>query len=195
MTITTPKLTFEEYLKYDDGTDTRYELVNGELIAMSLGSGQHGAGTEFLNVSFRAEILRLKLDWTSKQMVIGVRSPRAGRWDTSRIPDVVVIPLPQWRELRNKEAVIELNEPPPLLVVEVVSESTKIVDYRAKRVEYNVLNIPEYWIVDPLTSKVAVFTLIEELYEPLEFVGTQCIQSQIFPELELTAEQVLTSED
>lgn len=24
-------LTFEEYLAYDDGTDTRYELVNGEL--------------------------------------------------------------------------------------------------------------------------------------------------------------------
>ncbi|WP_442945127.1 hypothetical protein [Nostoc sp.] len=36
MTITTPKLTFEEYLKYDDRTDTRYELVTGELIPMSL---------------------------------------------------------------------------------------------------------------------------------------------------------------
>lgn len=71
-------------------------------------------------------------------MVVGVRCPRAGRWDTSRIPDVVVLSLPQWGELRNREAVIELNEPPPLLVVEVVSESTKTVDYRAKRVEYNI---------------------------------------------------------
>ncbi len=195
MTITTPKLTFEEYLAYDDGTDTRYELVNGELIPMSLGSGQHGAVTEFLNVSFRAEILRLKLDWTSKQMVLGVRSPRAGRWDTSRIPGVLVISLFQWRELRNREAVIELNESPPLLVLEVVSESTKIVDYRAKRVEYNVLNIPEYWIVDPLTNKVTVFTLIEELYEPVEFVGSQCIQSPTFPQLELTVEQVLTADN
>lgn len=97
--------------------------------------------------------------------------------------------------MRNREAVIELNEPPPLLVVEVVSESTKIVDYRAKRVEYNVLNIPEYWIVDLLTNKVTVFTLIEELYEPVEFFGTQCIQSQTFPELELTVEQVLTAEN
>jgi Uma2 family endonuclease len=198
MTITsaaTKRLTFKEYLTYDDGTDIRHELVNGELIPVSLGSGQHGAVTEFLNVSFRAEILRLKLDWTSKQMVIGVRSPRAGRWDTSRIPDVVVIPLSQWRELRNREAVIELNEPPPLLVVEVVSESTKIVDYRAKRVEYNVLNIPEYWIVDPLTNKVTVFTLIEELYEPVEFVGAERIQSQIFPELQLTVEQVLAADN
>jgi Uma2 family endonuclease len=191
----TKRLTFEEYLAYDDGTDKRYELVDGELILMSLGSGQHGGVTEFINVCFREEILRLKLDWTSKQMVVGVRSPRAGRWDTSRIPDVVVLSLPQWRELRNREAVIELNEPPPLLVVEVVSESTKTVDYRAKRVEYNILNIPEYWIVDLLSNKVTVFTLIEELYEPAEFVGSEQIQSQIFPELKLTVEQVLTAED
>ena len=50
MTITTPKLTFEEYLKYDDGTDTHYELVNGELIPMSLGSGQHGVVTDAIIV-------------------------------------------------------------------------------------------------------------------------------------------------
>jgi len=191
----TKRLTFEEYLAYDDGTDKRYELVDGELIPMSLGSGQHGGVTEFINICFREEILRLKLNWTSKQMLVGVRSPRAGRWDTSRIPDVVVLSLSQWRELRNREAVIELNEPPPLLVVEVVSESTKTVDYRAKRVEYNILNIPEYWIVDLLSNKITVFTLIEELYEPAEFVGSEQIQSQIFPELKLTVEQVLTAEN
>jgi len=27
-------MTLEEYLKYDDGTDTRYELVNGVLVEM-----------------------------------------------------------------------------------------------------------------------------------------------------------------
>ncbi|MBD2503770.1 Uma2 family endonuclease [Anabaena azotica] len=191
----TKRLTLAEYLAYDDGTDICYELVNGELIPVSLGTGQHGAVVSFLNNSFRAEIRRQNLDWTSQQMVVGVRSPRAGKWDTLRIPDVVVIPLAQWRDLRNREAVIELSEAPPLLVVEVVSESTKTVDYRAKRVEYNVLNISEYWIVDILSNKVTVFTLIEELYEPVEFVGTEFIQSATFPELRLTVEQVLSAED
>jgi Uma2 family endonuclease len=37
MTTTTQKLTFEEYLDYSDGTDTRYELIHGELSPMSLG--------------------------------------------------------------------------------------------------------------------------------------------------------------
>jgi Uma2 family endonuclease len=34
MTTTRKKLTFEEYLDYDDGTDNRYELVDGELVAL-----------------------------------------------------------------------------------------------------------------------------------------------------------------
>jgi len=34
MAIATQPMTLEEYLSYDDGSDTRYELVNGELIAM-----------------------------------------------------------------------------------------------------------------------------------------------------------------
>ncbi|MEH2453514.1 Uma2 family endonuclease [Nostoc sp.] len=65
MTITTPKLTFEEYLKYDDGTDTRCELVSGKLIPMSLGSGQHGAVTEFINslLSSRNSLAKVGLDF------------------------------------------------------------------------------------------------------------------------------------
>lgn len=192
MTIATKRLTFEEYLRYDDGTDTRYELVDGELIPMSIGLGQHGEIADFLNGTFRAEIKRLGLGWVSKQMVIGIRSPKGGRWDTSRIPDVVVLPLEQWRELQSREAVIELNEPPPLLVVEVVSESTKSTDYRSKRAEYNVLGIPEYWIADPLEAKVVVLTLVEGWYEVEAFGGTDPIRSPTFPKLDLTVEQVLS---
>lgn len=193
MTVTTKRLTFEEYLAYDDGTDTRYELVNGELVAMSIGSGQHGAIMKFLERTFDAEIARSGWEWITLQAAVGVRSPRAGRWDTSRIPDLTVIPSAQWRGLRNREAVIELNEPPPRLVVEVVSESTKTADYRAKRVEYNVLDIPEYWVVDPLERKVTVFTLVEELYEVAEFIESEQIQSSTFPELVLMVDQVLSA--
>ncbi|NJL49610.1 MAG: hypothetical protein HC929_21975 [Leptolyngbyaceae cyanobacterium SM2_5_2] len=34
MTVASPKLTFEEFLAYDDGTDTLYELENGVLVAV-----------------------------------------------------------------------------------------------------------------------------------------------------------------
>jgi Uma2 family endonuclease len=48
--------------------------------------------------------------------------------------------------MADREAVINLHEPPPLLVVEVVSPSTKTDDYRSKRSEYGLLGIPNYWI-------------------------------------------------
>ncbi|MEB3336199.1 MAG: Uma2 family endonuclease [Leptolyngbyaceae bacterium] len=191
MTVATQYLTLEEYLTYDDGTDTRYELVNGERVAMTQPKGQHGAIAEFLNDEFRAESKRQDQPWTSKQMTVAIQSPRGGRWDTARIPDVMVLTLEQWRGLRNQETIIRLNDPPPLLVVEVVSESTKNTDYRAKRVEYNVLNIPEYWIVDPTENKIIVFSLIEDLYEVQQFTNSEPIASAIFSSLALTANQVL----
>lgn len=103
MTVATNKTTFEEYLSYTDGTDTRYELVDGELVAMGIGSGLHGAILKLLERVFDAEIARLGLELEALQAAVGIRSPRRGRWDTSRIPDVAVISASQWRELRAKE--------------------------------------------------------------------------------------------
>jgi Uma2 family endonuclease len=93
MTTTAQKLSFEQYLVYDDGTGTRYELVDGELSPISLGTGQHGAITEFLNDHFKDEIKPKRLLWTSKDMRIGVRLPPGGRWDTSRVPDITVLAI------------------------------------------------------------------------------------------------------
>lgn len=52
MTTTTQKLTFKEYLTYVNSTDDRYELVDGALIQMSLGTGKHGAIIHFLERQF-----------------------------------------------------------------------------------------------------------------------------------------------
>ncbi|MEM9005971.1 MAG: Uma2 family endonuclease [Cyanobacteria bacterium P01_F01_bin.86] len=194
MTVTTQRLALDDYLLYEDDTDTRYELVNGELVAMAQPKGRHGAIAEFLNDTFRDEIRRMGHQWTAKQMVIAMQSPRGGRWDTARIPDVMVLSLNQWRELRDREAVIRLNDPPPFLVVEVVSDSTVITDYRTKRAEYNVLNIPEYWVVDPLDSSITLLQLVDDLYEAQRFLGNMPIPSVTFPELSLRVDQVLAAE-
>ncbi len=193
MTTTTQKLTFKEYLTYSDGTDTRYELVDGELVPMSLGTGRHGSIMEFLYDQFRDHIKSQGLPWTAKQMSVGIRSPRGRRWDTSRIPDVTVLSLAQWEAMASREAVIDLHEPPPFLVVEVVSPSSRIEDYRSKRAEYGLLEIPEYWIVDPLEMKITLCVLDHEFYDSIAYESDDPIQSPIFPDLNLTAAQVLAA--
>jgi Uma2 family endonuclease len=187
------RLNLDEYLTYNDGTDTRYELVNGELKAMSLGTGRHGRIIWYLAKQFDQESDRLTLGFVSPQGTIGVQSPRGGRWDTCRIPDITVLPIAQWDDMQNREAVIRLNEAPPSLVVEVVSPSTERDDYRAKHTEYSVLNIEEYWIIDPEAEKVTVCTLVEGRYEDVVVQGDEPLNSALFSELTLTAAQVLSA--
>ena len=187
------RLTLDDYLNYNDGADTRYELVNGELIPMSLGTGKHGRVTEFTRDELNGEIKRSNLFWTATDMKIGIQSPRGTRWDTCRIPDIVVLPTRQWEDMDNREAVIRLNEPFPFLVVEVVSPSTASDDYRAKRSEYAVLDIPEYWIIDPIKGCVTVCTLLEGAYDDQVFQGGSVIVSPTFPSIDLTADQILSA--
>jgi len=193
MITTTQKYSFEAYLAYADDSNTRYELVDGDLVPMRLDTGQHGAIIEFLNDTFRDEIRRQQHPWTSKPMMIGVRSPRGRRWDTSRIPDVTVLPLDQWESMANREAVIDLHELPPLLVVEVVSPSTQNDDYRSKRSEYGLLEIPEYWIVSPQAQTVTICTLQHRFYDSVVFQNEEMIESPTFPELTITANEVVNA--
>ena len=190
MTIASDRLNFAEYLKYIDGTEQCYELVNGELIPMSLGTGQHGAVIKFLERNLEVDIAEQNQDWVVLPALVGVRSPKGGRWDTCRIPDLVVMPREQWRSLQTCEAIIEINQPEPILVIEVVSESTKSTDYRAKRAEYSVLGILEYWVVDPLVNKITIFSLDDGWYELYEFTDNEILRSRTFPNLKLTVNQV-----
>jgi Uma2 family endonuclease len=52
MTIAPQKMTLEEYLSYDDGTDTQYELVNGELVVVPPESELNRRIATFLFVYF-----------------------------------------------------------------------------------------------------------------------------------------------
>lgn len=179
------RLSLAEYLAYSDGSDTRYELVAGELVPMALPTGRHVQIQKFLSQVFEAEIARQQLPWTTIQGGLGIQSPRGNRWDSVRIPDGVVLPLEQWQEMGSREALIRLEEPPLLLVVEVVSESSRAADYRAKRAEYCVLGIGEYWVVDPLEEKVSLLLLHEGWYDVLELKGSDPVSSKVFPKLEL----------
>lgn len=178
-----PKLTFEDYLNYDDGTDNYYELEDGELILMNPPIGLHALILRFLSNTLEAEIKQLNLTWATLQL-LGVRTATR----RARLPDLCVIPLEIVREYLNTSAVVESGM---LLVIEVVSPDSVKRDYRFKRTEYAAFGIPEYWIIDPLEQKVMVLQLVDGLYEDKAYRGNEALESQIFPELSLTVNQVL----
>lgn len=187
MTLSTTKtlLTFEDYIAYDDGTENRYELVEGELVEMTPPTFRHMLIAKFIEQCLDAEIARLGLGWFCFREA-GVRTGVS----KSRLTDVYVLTPEQVNSLINQAAIAQT---PPLLAVEVVSPDSVTRDYRYKRTEYAALEIPEYWIVDPLESKVTVLTFNEGLYDETVFVGDQSLVSSTFRDLSLTVAEILVA--
>lgn len=182
-------LTFEAYLEYDDGTDTLYELVDGELVPMTPASPEHSDMIDLLYDAFKAQVKQLGLNWVVKQVSVGIRTKER----QARLLDVSVIAGEAWQQLRLQKSKSAVLQVPLLLAVEVVSPGERNYerDYVEKKQEYAARMISEYWIVDPQGSKVSVLLLQNNTYQATEFTRSQRIISATFPELGLTAEQVL----
>jgi Uma2 family endonuclease len=112
-------MTLEEYLNYDDGTDTRYELVNGELLEVPSESDLNN----LIAIYLLSELLRfipVRLLRRGTEVVVN------GYRTTTRIPDLMVLTEDLAIALTEaKRSVVMPDMPPPALVVEIVSPGTK----------------------------------------------------------------------
>lgn len=184
------QITFEQYLTYDDGTDNRYEWVDGTLIEMPPESGfnSHIAfmlRLYLINTGFVLPSLTQQYNCEIEVPILQPKQPR------NRFPDLVIL-RPEHIELARKRLTIRLEMPPPDLVVEVVSPGaiSHKRDYEDKRLQYQARGIPEYWLIDPQQQIVMVLTL-RQAYQEAVFGGTEAIASCFLPELSITAEQIL----
>ena len=185
------RLTLQEYLNYDDGTDTRYELVDGVLVEMGAESTINTRIAVFLLLYFA------RLDISGDRLGIKQKITVDSTAATAREPDLIVHSEESARALDGlKQALLDIDSPAPMLVVEVVSpgkpgEDNYNRDYIEKRREYAQRGIPEYWIIDPERQVVLVLTLKDTTYQEQRFTGQMEIGSIAFPPLNLTAEQIL----
>ena len=189
MTTAVKKLTLKEYLAYDDGTDTKYELVDGELVEMPPESDRNNLISLYLLSQFLKFVpIQLIRHKDTELVVIGNRT-------RVRLPDLMILTQELLEAMAGGRATITPDMPSPAMVVEVVSPGkvNEDRDYRYKRSEYAARGIPEYWIVDAQKDQITLLTLVDGLYEESVFQGTEAIQSVIFPALDLTADLVLTA--
>jgi len=194
MTVAVPFMSLEEYFTYTEGTDTLYELDNGELIAMPPESELNRRIATFLLIYFAQHgILPQRLTLKTEIAVSGRRA-------TVRLPDLMVLSEELAAALTGAtRSTVTLDMPPPRLVVEVVSPGKTNRDrgYRYKRSQYEARGIAEYWIVDPMAQQVTVLTLVNGLYETAVFEGEAEVVSTLLTELApgqpLTAAQVLSA--
>ena len=188
--------TFEEYLAYDDGTDNCYELVDGELVLLPPESRENiEIAKELFWVLAIARIVKRSLIYPhTGEVQVPVLEPGDA---ANRYPDFMVLDEVHL-DLTKKRFTITLEMPPPRMVAEVVSpgKESRQRDYERKRAQYAAIGIPEYWIIDPQQAQVTVLFLEEGEYVEIGvFQGEEAISSPTFPELCLTAKELLNPEN
>jgi Uma2 family endonuclease len=189
MTIATSRrMSLTEFLTYD--SDRRYELVDGVLVDMGAESRINTRIVVFLIGIFS----RLLGDDN-----IGVREKIEVRstFVTARDADLIIHSDASILALDGRtEACLTLSDPNPNALIEVVSPGTESTDnykrdYIQKPIEYADRGIREMWQVDPSRNYVRIGTLIDGAYQFKTFQDNEPLVSPAFPDLNLTASQVL----
>lgn len=196
------QLTFDEFIDwYPENPEYRYELHDGVIIAVPKPRGKHSEVAGFTSGELFLEIRRSQLPYfIPKECVI-----KPAR-ESSYEPDVIVLDKvgvannePRW----DNESIIMFGTS-IRLVIEVVSTNWSD-DYALKLEDYEAMGIPEYWIVDylglggrryigsPKQPTFSIYQLVDGVYQVQQFREDERIVSAIFPELNLTVNQIFSA--
>jgi Uma2 family endonuclease len=159
-------MTVEEFLDWDDGTDTRYELVDGVPVAMAPPLSPHT--TIVVNASFEVTLRLQGREPCHAEAEAGIRINRHRRWQA----DLAVTCAPPG---------VYGNAEDPVLIVEVLSRSTRNTDLKRKLPDYKALpTVQEIWLIDSERRWVQVWRREGEAWaEPQDLVGPAAFDSPV----------------
>ncbi|MDF2388905.1 Uma2 family endonuclease [Nostoc ellipsosporum NOK] len=202
MTQTLPQLvTFEKFIEWYPSNGVRYELHKGVIVEMPPPTGEHENVVGFLAAQITFQFLQIGLPFRiPKTAFVKIQSN-----NSTYSPDILLlnhdnlVNEPLWS---NQSTVIQAASIP--LAVEVVSTNWRD-DYYDKFRDYEEMGIPEYWIVDyaaiggkrftgnPKQQTITICELVDGDYQMTVFRENNLIASPLFPELNLTAQQIFDS--
>jgi len=194
-------LTFEEFLTWDDGSGRDFELIDGVPMPLPEPNANHEDLIERLCTYLEAHCLETDLNYVSRQSKQVRLKTEPGEKEKSRKADIVIFAALEWQRMKGNSSSAAAYIPPPG-VIEVVSTNWKD-DYLTKLAEYEDLGVLEYIIVDyaayggirfigsPKQPTITIYQLENGEYLPGKiFRGQDRIESRLFPNLTLTAEQI-----
>jgi Uma2 family endonuclease len=197
--LATKTTTFDEFIAWlPERSECRYELHDGEIIEMPKARGQHSRISGFIIAELNIEIRKSKLPYfiPSESIVKSIDSKSGYEPDAIVLNEQSIDHESRWE----KESILTAGNTIPL-IVEVVSTNWQD-DYWTKFSAYQELGIAEYWIVDylglggrrfignPKQPTISVCQLVDGEYDVQLFRDSDVLQSVIFPELEITANQI-----
>ena len=143
-------MTADEFLSWDDGTDTRYELVGGAVVAMAPPSYVHGIVVGNAYAAIRAALEGRAPCQAAVEA--GIRLDHANHYKADVAASCA-------------DPAGAGYVPDPFLIVEVLSESTWRDDIGSKLQRYIKLpSVREIWLVDSRERWVQVWRRAEETW-------------------------------
>jgi Uma2 family endonuclease len=141
-----PRLAPAEYLQWEAAQPDKHEFVDGEIFAMV------GATRDHVTISLNAAaLLKEHLRGGPYRVYMSDMKLRVERANAFFYPDVMVT-----CDARDHRASTHLEH--PMLIVEVLSESTAAYDRGEKFAKYRQLaSLKEYVVVDPATRRIDCF--------------------------------------
>ena len=148
-------VTWDEWAGSYDANGRICEFVDGLLLEKSVGAEESGLAAKLLTLFENAnEQLRAatKAEDPPYHLLTGDGAVKVGR--NGRVPDLSVLAMAAWKAAEGRRKVA----PPPILAVEVLSESNTAREMRQKRRDYFGAGVEEAWFADPEGLTVEVWT-------------------------------------
>jgi Uma2 family endonuclease len=161
--IAEKRMTVAEFLAWDDGTDTRYELLDGRLVAMAPVAPSHSVVVANLTHELKSA---LKAPCYAGSEA-GIERP--GRDDTFYEADVVVSCTPLAADMA--------TIPEPVVVVEVLSPSTLLHDRGRKAYDYRRIDsVREIVLVSSEQRRVEIWRRRGAKWELEDLIGDASLE-------------------
>ena len=157
------RMTLAEFLDWDDGTDTRYELIDGRPVAMAPVTASHSVIV--VNLGFELKSRLTAPCYAGGEAGVG----RPGRDDTFYEADIVV-------SCTSIEAGTKVI-PDPVVVVEVLSPSTIEHDRGRKAYDYRRIDsVQEIVLVSSEQRHVVVWRRRGAKWEVEDLIGDSALE-------------------
>lgn len=145
--------TFAEYLAQEQASDTKHELVNGEIFAMAGGTIEHGRLASKVTAAIGAQLRGRRCEAYSSDVRVRVLATGLATY-----PDLSVVCGKLEPDPKDPDTIIN-----PIVLIEVLSDSTEAYDRGEKFAHYRrIPSLQEYVLVSQHGPRIEVFRRNED---------------------------------
>jgi prevent-host-death family protein len=169
------KVSYEEFMQIYEKSDSRMEFINGEIFLLASPNIFHQEILGNLYLLFKQYFKEKKCKPYLAPFDVHFKKQNIKDPDVMQ-PDLIVL-----CDIDNNVTVKGRYMGTPALTLEILSPSTKTKDVIYKLNTFMTSGVSEYWIVDPDTRKITIYSFIDYRVDKMEtYKNGETASSEIF---------------